>query len=94
MSIVTYIGSTFIAGRFTPICLSILLLAAAIFAAQPATVSSYHDPTDLVRKAVQNEIKAVHDDTVHFLLRGVKTTPQRVRPPESMSKQRMLPPAW
>ncbi len=76
MSIVTYIGSTFIAGRFTPICLSILLLAAAIFAAQPATVSSYHDPTDVVRKAVQNEIKAVHDDTVHFLFRSIKTTPK------------------
>ena len=76
MSIVNYIGRTFIAGRVAHICLWILLLAAASFAAQPATVSSYHDPADLVRKAVQNEIKAAHDDTVHFLFRSIKTTPK------------------
>jgi hypothetical protein len=52
-----------------------LLLTAASFAAQPATVSAYHDPVDLVRKAVQNEIKAANDDTAHFLFRGTKTTP-------------------
>jgi len=54
----------------------ILLLTAASFAGQPATVSAYHDPADLVRKAVQNEIKAANDDTAHFLFRGTKTTPQ------------------
>jgi hypothetical protein len=54
----------------------ILLLTAASFAGQPATVSSYHDPAELVRQAVQNEIKASNDDTVHFLFRGTKTTPQ------------------
>src|SRR5260370_21857803 len=54
----------------------ILLLAAASFAAQTATVSSYQDPTELVRKAVQNEIKAANDDTAHFLFRGTKTTPK------------------
>jgi hypothetical protein len=53
----------------------ILLLAAASFAAQPATVSSYNDPAELVRKAVQNEIKA-GDNTAHFLFHGTKTTPQ------------------
>jgi hypothetical protein len=54
----------------------ILWLAAASFAGQPATVSSYQDPADLVRKAVENEIKAANDDTAHFLFRGTKTTPQ------------------
>jgi len=54
----------------------ILLLAAASFAGQSATVSSYRDPSDLVRKAVQNEIKAANDDTARFLFRGTKTTPK------------------
>ncbi len=54
----------------------ILLLTAASFAGQSATVSPYRDPVELVRKAVQNEIKAANDDTVHFLFRGTKTTPQ------------------
>jgi hypothetical protein len=57
-------------------CASILLLATASFAEQPATVSSYHDPAELVRKAVQNETKASQDDAAHFLFRGIKTTPQ------------------
>jgi hypothetical protein len=43
---------------------------------QPATVSSYRDPADLVRKAVQNEIKAATDDSAHFQFRGTKTTPR------------------
>jgi hypothetical protein len=54
----------------------IMLLATAPFAAQPETVTSYKDPADLVRKAVQNEIKAATDDTARFLFRGIKTTPR------------------
>jgi len=54
----------------------ILLLATTSFARQPATISSYHDPAALVRKAVQNEIKAANDETAHFLFRGTKTTPK------------------
>jgi len=54
----------------------VLLLTTASFAGQPATVSSYKDPLELVRKAVQNEIKASNDDTAHFLFRGTKTTPK------------------
>ena len=54
----------------------ILLLTAASLAGQPATISSYRDPAELVRKAVQNEIKAANDDTAHFLFRGTKTTPK------------------
>jgi len=54
----------------------ILLLATTSFAGQPATVSSYRDPAELVRKAVQNEIKAANDDTARFLFRGTKTTPK------------------
>jgi hypothetical protein len=53
----------------------ILLLSAASFAGQ-STVSSYRDPLELVREAVQNEIKAANDDTARFLFRGTKTTPQ------------------
>jgi hypothetical protein len=52
-----------------------IFLASATFAAQPPTISSYHDPADLVRKAVQNEIKA-SGDTARFLFRGTKTTPK------------------
>ena len=54
----------------------ILLLTAASLAGQPATVSSYRDPAELVRKTIQNEIKAANDDTAHFLFRGEKTTPK------------------
>jgi hypothetical protein len=54
----------------------LLLLTAASFAGQPATVSSYRDPAELVRRAVQNEIKASNDDAAHFLFRGTKTTSQ------------------
>jgi hypothetical protein len=46
-------------------------LSAASFAQSPS-VSSYRDPVDLVRKAVQNEVKATADD--YFMFRGVKTT--------------------
>jgi hypothetical protein len=42
---------------------------------QSATVSS-QDPAELMRRAVQNEIKASNDDSTHFLFRGIKTTPQ------------------
>lgn len=54
----------------------ILLSAATGFAGQPTTVSPYHDPAELVHKAVQNEIQAANDDTADFLFRGIKTTPQ------------------
>jgi hypothetical protein len=54
----------------------ILLLTVASFAGQPATVSSYRDPAELVRKAVQNEINAANDDSARFLFRGTKTTAQ------------------
>ena len=53
----------------------ILLLTAADFAGQSAA-SSYRDPMELVREAVQNEIKAASNDTARFLFRGTKTTPQ------------------
>jgi hypothetical protein len=54
----------------------ILLLTAATFSGQQATVSSYHDPAELVRKAVQNEVKAANDESARFLFRGTKTTPK------------------
>jgi hypothetical protein len=43
--------------------------------AQPdASVSQFRDPIQLVRRAVQNEIKANHDTSAHFMFRGTKTT--------------------
>jgi hypothetical protein len=54
----------------------ILLVAACSFAGQQATVSSGQDPADLVRKAVQNEIKAANDSSVQLQFRSTKTTPK------------------
>lgn len=54
----------------------ILVLTAATLASQSATVSSSQDPADLMRKAVQNEVKASNEDSTHYLFRGIKTTPQ------------------
>jgi hypothetical protein len=54
----------------------ILALAPASFSGQPATVSASPDPPPLVRKAVQNEIKAANDENARFLFCGVKTTPR------------------
>jgi hypothetical protein len=53
----------------------ILLLGGASFA-QSSSVSAYRDPNELVRRAVQNEIKASRDPTAYFMFRGVKTTPR------------------
>ena len=78
MAVVNSISRNSIADSIAHTGAWILLLTVASFAGQQATVSvsSYHDPAELVRKAVQNEIKAVNDDTAHFLFRGTKTTPQ------------------
>jgi hypothetical protein len=54
----------------------VVSLTTACFAGQSPTVSPYPDPADLVRKAVQNEMKAANDEAAHFLFRGTKTTPQ------------------
>jgi hypothetical protein len=51
-----------------------LTLTTASFAGQSATAIVSLDPAELVRKAVQNEIKAASDDSVRFLFRGTKTT--------------------
>ncbi|MBZ5654243.1 MAG: hypothetical protein LAO56_03085 [Acidobacteriia bacterium] len=53
-----------------------LLLTAACFAGQNTTASSRPDPGALVRKAVENEIKTVNEDTDRFMFRGTKTTPK------------------
>lgn len=58
----------------------ILLLSAVCFAqsssAPSQSVSPQRDPSELVRKAVQNEIKASNDSAAHFMFRGIKTTPK------------------
>jgi hypothetical protein len=54
----------------------ILLLTAAAFGGRPATVSPSQDPAALVRRAVQNEIRAANDENARFQFRGTKTTPK------------------
>ncbi len=51
------------------------MFSVASLASPQSSISSYRDPSDLVRKAVQNEINAANDTAPHFLFRGVKTTP-------------------
>jgi hypothetical protein len=67
-----------IAHRIAQTSAWILLLTAAGFAGQPATVSNYNDqdPAALVRKAVQNEIGGANGEGAHFMFRGTKTTPK------------------
>jgi hypothetical protein len=65
----------------------ILLLSALSFPQSPttnpqtspttgATVRSTTGPADLVRKAVQSELKANQGEPEHFMFRGVKTVPR------------------
>lgn len=54
----------------------IFLLTTACLAGRQTTVSSYRDPGELVRKAVQNEIKTANDDADRFMFRSTKTTPK------------------
>jgi len=54
----------------------IVLLTSTSFAGPQTTVSSYHDPGELVRKAVQNEIETANGDANRFMFRGTKTTPK------------------
>lgn len=53
-----------------------VLLSAACFARQQETVAPHPDPGELVRRAVQNEIKTANEDTDRFMFRGTKTTPK------------------
>jgi hypothetical protein len=53
----------------------ILFLAASTLAQQPAPPSR-PDPSDLVRQAVQNEIKSTNDPNLRFMFREIKTTPK------------------
>jgi hypothetical protein len=76
MAVVNSISRSSLVHSITHAAAWILLLAVASFAEQPATVSSCRDPAELVRKAVENEIKAANDDSARFLFRGTKTTPQ------------------
>jgi hypothetical protein len=77
MAIVNFNPRLSVARTIVHASLCILLLAtAANLAAQPETISKYHDPAELVRKVVQNEIKASNDDNAHFLFHGTKTTPK------------------
>ena len=51
-------------------------LATSTLPQQPAPTPSRPDPGDLVRKAVQNEIKSSTDDHLRFMFRATKTTPR------------------
>ena len=54
----------------------VVLLSAASLAAQATASSPHPDPAELMRKAVEKEIKASTDNSMRFEFRGVKTTPQ------------------
>jgi hypothetical protein len=69
------IGQSIVKG-FVHASAAILLFATGSFAGQSTTVSPYRDPAELVRKAVENEIKAGDDENAHFLFRSTKTTPK------------------
>src|SRR5205085_8840125 len=44
--------------------------------AQQTTIPGKLEPADLVRRAVENQIKSVQDDGAHFIFRGTRTTPR------------------
>ncbi|MFY9562297.1 MAG: hypothetical protein WAQ52_18860 [Terriglobales bacterium] len=52
------------------------LLAAASFAQQTTISSARPEPGELVRRAVDNEVKAAKDDSARFMFRSTKTTPK------------------
>jgi hypothetical protein len=54
----------------------ISLLAGASLAQQSTVSSAPPEPGELVRKTVDNEIKASKDDSAHFMFRSTKTTPK------------------
>jgi hypothetical protein len=62
--------------RVVPPGVCIVLLVVFSFAGEPPSISSPPDPAELMRKSVENEIKAAQDDTAHFLFLGIKTTPK------------------
>jgi hypothetical protein len=51
----------------------LLLLSAISFAQGPSISSAPPEPAELVRKAIDNEIKASKDDQAHFMFRSTKT---------------------
>jgi hypothetical protein len=52
------------------------LLVAACFGRQQETIVPHSDPGELMRKVVQNEIRAATDETERFMFRSTKTTPK------------------
>jgi hypothetical protein len=58
------------------IMLLVVFRFAGSFAGQSPEASIHPDPTELMRKSSENEIRAAQDDTAHFLFLGVKTTPK------------------
>ncbi len=54
----------------------LILVLTGLSLGQGARDLSYHDPAELVRKAVQNEVKAANEEGTHFLFRSIKTTPK------------------
>lgn len=54
----------------------ILVAAVHGFAQEHPSVSSYRDPVELIRKAVESEVRAANDTSTRFLFHGVKSTPK------------------
>ena len=56
--------------------LILLLSSVATFADEQTNPASYSTPVQLIRKVIQNEIKAANDDGTRLSFRGLKTTPK------------------
>ncbi len=54
----------------------ILVAAVHGFAQEHPSVSAYRDPVELIRKAVESEVRAANDTSARFLFHGVKSTPK------------------
>src|ERR1700722_8584767 len=55
---------------------SVLLFSSTRLVGQPPSISASHDPVELLRQSVQNEVRYANDDSTRFLFRGIKTTPK------------------
>ncbi|MBI1739924.1 MAG: hypothetical protein HYR57_03470 [Candidatus Koribacter versatilis] len=63
-------------GPISRITAWVVLLAAASFAQTAAPAFSRPEPGELIRRVVDNEVKASKDDSARFKFRGTKTTPR------------------
>lgn len=76
-AMITNIGS----GHAFANCAILILLfsTAATFADEQTNLASYPTPAELMRRVVQNEVKAANDDEARLSFRGVKNHAEGLR---------------